>query len=82
MWSQRIESRPDDRFQVVLCEFWEVLSSLPVTQRRTTRVAANLSLETLHRLTRVKTAASVPVDPAVISVLTEPPAPPPAGPSR
>ncbi len=66
-----IEPRPDDRFQVVLYEFWEVLGRYPVTQRAT-RVAANLSLDTLHRLTRAKAVLDVPVDPAVISVLTEP----------
>lgn len=73
----RLESRPDDRFQVVLCEFWEILSCFPVA-RRTTRVAANLALETLHRLTRVPTAAELPVDPSAISGLAEPPGSAPA----
>lgn len=39
-----------DRRQVGIAEFWEVLSTYPV-DRRTRKVAANLALDTLRRLT-------------------------------
>jgi hypothetical protein len=66
-----IEARPDDRFQVVICEFWEVLSRFPLG-RRPARVAANLAMETLHRLTRMSQPAELPVDPSTMSVMAEP----------
>lgn len=67
----RIEACPDDRLHLVLCEFWDVLSTLPV-QRRTTRLAANLALETLHRLTRMAPLPELPLDPAALPDLLDP----------
>jgi hypothetical protein len=40
----------EDRRHIAVAEFWEVINIYPVS-RRTRRVAANLALETLHRLT-------------------------------
>lgn len=67
----RVEARPDDRFQVVICEFWEVLSRFPL-DRRSARMAANLAMETLHRLTRMAQPVELPVDPSAMSEMAEP----------
>ncbi len=67
----RVEPRTEDRFQVVLCEFWEVLSRYPV-QRRTARVAANLALDTLHGLARVTALPEHPLDPEMLARIGEP----------
>ena len=40
----------EDRRHIAVAEFWDVVATYPVG-RRTRRVAANLALETLHRLT-------------------------------
>lgn len=40
----------EDRRHIVVAEFWDVVATYPVS-RRTRSVAANLALETLHRLT-------------------------------
>ncbi len=66
----RIEARPEDRFQFVLCEFWEVLSAFPIERRRS-RIAANLVMETLHRLARVTRLPEVAMDPVQLGELTE-----------
>jgi hypothetical protein len=58
----------DERFQAVLCEFWEVLIDYPA-ERRTAKVAANLSMETWHRLTRSARPPEVPLDPQVLSAV-------------
>lgn len=50
----------EERRHVTLAEFWEVLASYPV-QRRPQRVAANLALDTLNRITQ-GAAASRPRD--------------------
>ncbi len=64
----RLEARPEDRFQVVVCEFWEVLGAFPI-QRRTSRVAANLALETLHRVTRLSRLPELPMAPDAMAGL-------------
>lgn len=40
----------EDRRHIAVAEFWDVIATYPVS-RRTKTVAANLALETLHRLT-------------------------------
>lgn len=42
-----------DRRQIGIVEFWDVLNTYPVERRRR-KVAANLALDTLHRLTATK----------------------------
>ncbi|MFZ0161044.1 MAG: hypothetical protein WAL50_18595 [Kineosporiaceae bacterium] len=66
----RLDTRRADRFQRVLCEFWDVLIAYPV-ERRPTRVAANLAMETLHRLTEAEAHPEVPLDPSQISGLVD-----------
>lgn len=53
----------EDHRHITIAEFWQVLSEYPV-ERRPRRVAANLSLDTLHRICRAgKRPEPVPVDP-------------------
>lgn len=54
----------EDRRQIAVATFWEVLQSYPA-QRRQSRVAANLALDTLHELTRGlrRPPVDIPVDP-------------------
>ncbi len=66
--TSRVDNRRDERLQLVLCEFWEVLTAYPIERRRE-RVAANLALDTLHRLTEVSGSAEVPMDPDRINLL-------------
>jgi len=54
---------PDDRFQTVIGEFWQVLGQYP-TQRRPARVAANLALDTLARLKAAAGVPEIPLPPA------------------
>ena len=69
--SARVAGHGEDRFQLVVCEFWHVLGDYPV-RHRAARVAANLTMETLGRLTRLPSAAEeVPVEPGRIEVLAE-----------
>jgi hypothetical protein len=54
----------DDRRHIVLAEFWDVMSDYPV-DRRPTRVAANLTLDTLHRVSGARRRPDdIPIDPA------------------
>ena len=56
----------EDRRHIVVAEFWDVISGYPV-KRRTSRVAANLSLETLRRVTNPRgREPDRPVDPEVL----------------
>jgi hypothetical protein len=58
----------DDRRHVVLAEFWDVMSGYPV-DRRPTRVAANLTLDTLHRVSGARRRPDeIPVDPADFAI--------------
>jgi hypothetical protein len=59
------DTGPDDRRHIVLAEFWDVMSDYPI-DRRPTRVAANLTLDTLHRVSgaRRRRPDDIPVDPA------------------
>lgn len=66
----RMEARPADRFQSVLCEFWEALTGYPVERRRA-RVAANLTMDTLNRLTEAVAPKDVPFAPDRIRGLVE-----------
>lgn len=54
----------DDRAHITVVTFWEVVYAYP-TDRRPDRVAANLALDTLHRLTNDlrKPPADIPMDP-------------------
>lgn len=53
----------EDRRHITLAEFWDVLADYPV-ERRTSAVASNLALDTLHRVTGArKPAPDLPVDP-------------------
>ncbi|MBK6871196.1 MAG: hypothetical protein IPK24_00110 [Kineosporiaceae bacterium] len=55
----------EERFQVALAEFWQAASEYPLA-RRGSRIAANLAMETLHRLLATRPPADVPVDPLTI----------------
>jgi hypothetical protein len=66
----RLERRPDDRLQLVVCEFWEVLGAFPVA-RRTSRLAANLALETLHRVTRLSRLPELATAPETLAGMVE-----------
>ena len=58
-----IDTWAEDRRHITLAEFWDVMSSYPV-ERRTTSVACNLALDTLHRISGVRRPTeAVPVDP-------------------
>ncbi|MFE5309828.1 hypothetical protein [Isoptericola sp. NPDC056578] len=46
----------EDRRHIAVAEFWDVMSTYP-THRRPRRVASNLSLDTLHRVTRTAPGA-------------------------
>lgn len=61
----------EDRFQLVIGEFWQVLGDYPL-ERRPGKVAANLAMETLHRLVVLSRAREVPLDPVVIAELGHP----------
>ena len=54
----------EDRRQIAVATFWEVLQNYPA-QRRQSRVAANLALDTLHQLTRGlrRPPVDIPLDP-------------------
>lgn len=53
----------EDARHITLAEFWDIMAAYP-TQRRTRGVAANLALDTLHRVSGVRRAPEpVPVDP-------------------
>lgn len=52
----------DERFQLALGEFWQAAGEYPLA-RRGSRVAANLAMETLHRLLAAGRPADLPVDP-------------------
>lgn len=53
----------EDRRHITLAEFWDVMAHYPV-DRRTTSVASNLALDTLHRISGVRRPADdIPVDP-------------------
>lgn len=56
--------RRSDRAHIAVATFWEVIYAYPVSRRRT-RVAANLALDTLHRLTTDlrRPPADIPMDP-------------------
>lgn len=56
--------RRNDRAHIAVATFWEVIYAYPVGRRRT-RVAANLALDTLHRLTTDlrRPPADIPMDP-------------------
>lgn len=64
----------EDRRHIVVAEFWDVLATYPV-DRRPSKVAANLALDTLYRATAgSRTQASdIPVDPTgtVLRILDE-----------
>jgi len=52
----------EDRHHITIAEFWDVLASYPL-DRRPSRVASNLALDTLHRITRDHRPTEIPVDP-------------------
>lgn len=53
----------EDRRHITIAEFWDVMSDYPV-DRRTSSVASNLALDTLHRVTGArKPTPDLPVDP-------------------
>lgn len=53
----------EDRRHITIAEFWDVMADYPV-DRRTSSVASNLTLDTLHRVTGArKPAPDLPVDP-------------------
>ncbi len=58
----------EDSRHVTIAEFWQVMATYPV-DRRTSRVASNLALDTLHRVTRdaAPKHVEVPVDPIKLS---------------
>ena len=58
----------EDRRHIVVATFWEIVHTYPADRRRT-RVAANLALDTLHRLTRDlrRPPADIPLDPEWLS---------------
>ena len=58
----------EDRRHIVVATFWEIIHSYPAG-RRSTRVAANLALDTLHRLTREsrRPPADIPVNPKCLA---------------
>ena len=54
----------EDRRHIVVAEFWDVLTHYPAS-RRTTKVAGNLALDTLHRVTSPGSREpDRPIDPA------------------
>ena len=56
----------EDRRHIVVAEFWDVISGYPV-ERRASSLAANLSLETLRRVTNPRSREQDrPVDPEVL----------------
>lgn len=61
-WAASTETWSEDRRHITLAEFWDVMATYPV-ERRLTSVASNLALDTLHRITGVRTSVDIPVDP-------------------
>lgn len=62
----------EDRRHIVVAEFWDVLTHYP-TGRRTAKVAANLALDTLHRVTNpAGREPDRPVDPIQLQEPAEP----------
>lgn len=54
----------EDRHHIALAEFWDVMSGYPVG-RRPAKVASNLALDTLHRVSGVRhPQQDIPFDPA------------------
>ena len=62
--SSNDDRRRNDRAHIAVATFWEVIYAYPVT-RRQSRVAANLALDTLHRLTTDlrRPPGDIPMDP-------------------
>lgn len=53
----------EDRRHIIVAEFWDIVAGYPI-HRRTRKVAANLALETLHRITNPRGhRVDLPVDP-------------------
>lgn len=53
----------EDRRHITIAEFWDVMADYPV-ERRTSAVASNLALDTLHRITGARRPQpELPVDP-------------------
>ena len=53
----------EDRRHIIVAEFWDIVAAYPV-QRRPSKVAANLVLDTLHRVTNPRgRPADTPLDP-------------------
>ncbi|MDN5764156.1 MAG: hypothetical protein L0H41_17845 [Microlunatus sp.] len=54
----------EDRHHITIAEFWDVLATYPI-ERRPAKVASNLALDTLHRVSGArKHEEAIPVDPA------------------
>lgn len=54
----------EDRHHITIAEFWDVLAGYPL-ERRTSKVASNLALDTLHRVSGARRPEeAIPVDPA------------------
>jgi hypothetical protein len=57
----------EDRHHITLAEFWEVLATYPL-HRRPNKIASNLALDTLHRVSGVRRPApDIPLDPTELS---------------
>lgn len=62
-------STREDARHITLAEFWDILANYP-TSRRPTSIAANLALDTLHRICpNRRTATEIPVEPEDIHIL-------------
>lgn len=54
----------EDRHHITIAEFWDVLATYPI-HRRPAKVASNLALDTLHRVSGArKPDEAIPIDPA------------------
>lgn len=54
----------EDRHHITIAEFWDVLATYPIG-RRPSKVAGNLALDTLHRISGARRPEeAIPVDPA------------------
>lgn len=63
MCTSSVDTWAEDRRHITIAEFWDVMADYPV-DRRTSSVASNLALDTLHRVTGArKPTTDVPVDP-------------------
>ncbi|MBE1609961.1 hypothetical protein [Actinopolymorpha pittospori] len=63
MCTSSTDTWAEDRRHITIAEFWDVMADYPV-DRRTTSVASNLALDTLHRVSGVRRPAEdIPVDP-------------------